>query len=142
MSFKKRAPRAIKEIRDFAVKAMVRLPAPPPGPFLLCLGICHGVRVSLRDLCIISAPGLSVGSEQQADYDAGVIQGTKDVRLDPQLNKKVWEAGIKGVPFRLRVRISRKRNDEEGAKEKLYSYVQAVNVKNPKGLSTVVVEES
>ena len=69
-------------------------------------------------------------------------QGTSDVRLDPQLNKKVWESGIKGVPFRLRVRISRKRNDEEGAKEKLYSYVQAVNVKNPKSLSTVVVEES
>ena len=59
-------------------------------------------------------------------------QGTTDVRLDPQLNKKVWENGIKGVPYRLRVRISRRRNDEEGAKEKLYSYVQAVNVKNPK----------
>lgn len=72
------------------------------------------------------------------------IQGTRDVRLDPQLNKKVWESGIKGVPFRLRVRISRKRNDEEGAKEKLYSYVQAVNVKEKetKGLHTVVVEDS
>jgi large subunit ribosomal protein L31e len=70
------------------------------------------------------------------------LQGTKDVRLDPQLNKKVWEAGIKGVPFRLRVRISRKRNDEEGAKEKLYSYVQAVNVKDPKGLHTQVVEDA
>lgn len=69
-------------------------------------------------------------------------QGTNDVRLDPQLNKKVWESGIKGVPFRLRVRISRKRNDEEGAKEKLYSYVQAVNVKNPKGLHTAIVEDS
>ena len=69
-------------------------------------------------------------------------QGTRDVRLDPQLNKKVWECGIKGVPHRLRVRISRKRNDEEDAKEKLYSYVQAVNVKNPKGLQTVVVEDA
>ncbi|KAL5333971.1 ribosomal protein L31e-domain-containing protein, partial [Aspergillus crustosus] len=68
-------------------------------------------------------------------------QGTTDVRLDPQLNKKVWEAGIKGVPFRLRVRIARKRNDEESAKEKLYSYVQAVNVKEPKGLHTTVVDE-
>lgn len=68
-------------------------------------------------------------------------KGTKDVRLDPQLNKKVWEQGIKGVPFRLRVRISRKRNDNEDSAEKLYSYVQAVNVKNPKGLQTVVVEE-
>lgn len=70
------------------------------------------------------------------------LQGTKDVRLDPQLNKKVWESGVKGVPFRLRVRISRKRNDEEDAKEKLYSYVQAVNVKNPKGLQTAVVEDA
>jgi ribosomal protein L31E len=58
------------------------------------------------------------------------------------LNKKVWESGIKGVPYRVRVRISRKRNDEEGAKEKLYSYVQAVNVKDPKGMSTVVVDDS
>ena len=37
--------------------------------------------------------------------------------------------------------LTGKRNDEEGAKEKLYSYVQAVNVKNPKGLVTTVVEE-
>jgi len=73
---------------------------------------------------------------------SGTSQGTHDVRLDPQLNKKVWESGIKGVPFRLRVRISRKRNDEEDAKEKLYSYVQAVNVKNPKGLQTAVVEDA
>jgi len=92
VQFKKRAPRAIKEIKKFATVSM----------------------------------------------------GTRDVRLDPQLNKKVWESGIKGVPYRLRVRISRKRNDEEGAKEKLYSYVQAVNVKEKesKGLQTVVVEDA
>ncbi|KAF0645315.1 hypothetical protein NXS19_001865 [Fusarium pseudograminearum] len=89
VTFKKRAPKAIKEIKAFATKSM----------------------------------------------------GTTDVRIDPQLNKKVWEQGIKGVDYRIRVRISRRRNDEEGAKEKLYSYVQAVNVKDPKGLPTVVVEE-
>ncbi|KXJ91357.1 60S ribosomal protein L31 [Microdochium bolleyi] len=89
VTFKKRAPKAIKEIKAFAQQAMQ----------------------------------------------------TSDVRVDPQLNKKVWEQGVKGVPYRLRIRISRRRNDEEGAKEKLYSYVQAVNVKNPKGLVTVVVEE-
>ncbi|CEJ88805.1 Putative Ribosomal protein L31e [[Torrubiella] hemipterigena] len=89
VTFKKRAPRAIREIKAFATRAM----------------------------------------------------GTTDVRVDPVLNKKVWEQGVKGVAYRLRVRISRRRNDEEGAKEKLYSYVQAVNVKNPKGLHTVVVEE-
>lgn len=71
-----------------------------------------------------------------------VRQGTSDVRLDPQLNKKVWEQGVKGVPYRLRVRISRRRNDKEDAKEKLFSYVQAVNVKNPKGLQTSVVEDA
>jgi large subunit ribosomal protein L31e len=40
----------------------------------------------------------------------------------------------------MRLRLSRKRNDEEGAKEKLYTYVEAVNVKGVKGLQTVVVE--
>jgi len=89
-SFKKRAPKAIKEIKDFATKAM----------------------------------------------------GTEDVRLDPQLNKEVWKQGIKGVPYRLRIRISRKRNDEEGAKHRLFSYVQAVNVKSAKGMQTVVVEDA
>jgi len=89
-AFKKKAPKAIKEIKAFATKAM----------------------------------------------------GTEDVRLDPLLNKEVWKSGIKGVPFRLRVRISRKRNNEEGAKHPLYSYVQAVNVKNPKGLQTTEVEEA
>ncbi|KAI9744490.1 MAG: 60S ribosomal protein L31 [Claussenomyces sp. TS43310] len=90
VTFKKRAPKAIKEIKAFAQKSM----------------------------------------------------GTSDVRLDPQLNKKVWESGIKGCPYRLRVRISRKRNDEEGAKDRLYSYVQAVNVKSAKGLQTVLVEDA
>lgn len=82
-----------------------------------------------------------VGRDLQSHGSTDIApQGTSDVRLDPQLNKKVWECGIKGVPFRLRVRISRRRNDED-AKEKLYSYVQAVNVKNPKGLLTVTVDE-
>ena len=40
----------------------------------------------------------------------------------------------------MRLRLSRKRNDEEGAKEKLYTYVEAVNVKEVKGLQTIVVE--
>lgn len=62
------------------------------------------------------------------------------MRVDPQLNKKVWESGIKTVPHRMRLRLSRKRNDEEGAAEKLYTYVEAVNVKDVKGLQTVVVE--
>ncbi|KFA62092.1 hypothetical protein S40285_06781 [Stachybotrys chlorohalonatus IBT 40285] len=114
VSFKKRAPRAIKEIKAFATQAMVRLPQ----------------KSNTR----ISADTKTWGMLTSH-------QGTTDVRLDPQLNKKVWEQGVKGVAYRIRVRISRRRNDEEGAAEKLYSYVQAVNVKNPKGLPTVIVEE-
>lgn len=67
--------------------------------------------------------------------------GTKDVRLDPLLNKALWAQGVQGVPRRIRVRISRKRNDEEDAKEKLFSYVQAVNVDSVKGLNTTTVDE-
>lgn len=55
------------------------------------------------------------------------------------MNKEIWKQGIKGVPYRIRVRISRKRNDEEGAKHRLFSYVQAVNTKDAKGLQTTVV---
>ncbi|VVT54217.1 60S ribosomal protein eL31 [Magnusiomyces paraingens] len=89
LQFKKRAPRAVKAIKEFAKRHM----------------------------------------------------GTTDVRVDPVLNKKLWERGIRGVPHRLRLRISRKRNDEEGAKEKLFSYVQAVDVPSVKGLQTEVVSE-
>ncbi|CCJ28614.1 unnamed protein product [Pneumocystis jirovecii] len=73
--------------------------------------------------------------------------GTKDVRIDPQLNKELFKNGIKSVPHRMRLRLSRKRNDEENAKEKLYTYVQFVSVSGgAKGLQTtvnnVVVEEA
>jgi ribosomal protein L31E len=56
INFKKRAPRAVKEVRLFASKVM----------------------------------------------------GTKDVRLDVKLNKEIWRKGIKNVPFRLRLQISRR----------------------------------
>ncbi|KAJ3036238.1 60S ribosomal protein L31 [Rhizophlyctis rosea] len=88
-TFKKRAPRAVKAIREFAKKTM----------------------------------------------------GTSDVRLDPKLNESVWAKGIKQVPHRIRVRISRRRNDAEDAKEKLYSYVSAVAVTSFKGLQTQTVDE-
>lgn len=44
------------------------------------------------------------------------LMGTKDVRLDVGLNKAVWSKGIKNVPTRLRVVISRRRNEDEDAK--------------------------
>lgn len=53
---------------------------------------------------------------------------TPDVRLDPKLNKMVWCHGIKNVPHRIRVRLARKRNDDEEAKHKLYTVVTYVPV--------------
>ncbi len=59
--------------------------------------------------------------------------GTTDIRLDPGLNEAVWSRGVKGVPHRLRVRLSRKRNEAEEAEEKLYTLVTAVPVTSFKG---------
>jgi large subunit ribosomal protein L31e len=58
---------------------------------------------------------------------------TKEVRLDPTLNKAIWDKGAKNVPHRIRVRLSRKRNDAEEAKEKMYTYVEHVAVSSFKG---------
>ncbi|KAJ7516558.1 hypothetical protein O6H91_22G065100 [Diphasiastrum complanatum] len=90
-TFKKMAPKAVKEIRKFAQKAM----------------------------------------------------GTTDVRVDVKLNKHLWSRGIRNVPTRVRIRISRKRNDDEDAKEELYSYVTVAELP-PEGFSnlgTKVIED-
>merc|ERR1711998_608341 len=51
------------------------------------------------------------------------MMGTEDVRVDVKLNKYLWSKGIRAVPYRCRVRLSRRRNDDEEAKEKLYTLV-------------------
>jgi large subunit ribosomal protein L31e len=88
ISFKKRAPRAIKEIRKFA--------------------------------------------EQQ--------MGTPDVRIDTRLNKQLWSKGIRNVPFRVRVRLSRRRNDDEDSVNKLFTLVTYVPVATFKELQTENVD--
>ena len=50
--------------------------------------------------------------------------------------------GTKDVPRRLRVRLERKRNDDEDAKEKLYTYATPVlGITNFHGLQTNVIEQ-
>ena len=88
IAFKRRAPRAISEVRKFAEKAM----------------------------------------------------GTSDVRIDAELNKFIWATGVRNPPPRVRVRLSRKRNDDEEADEKLYTLAQLVSVSSFKGLQTENVE--
>ncbi|KAL4230950.1 60S ribosomal protein L31 [Mactra antiquata] len=74
IGFKKRAPRAIKEIRKFAEKMM----------------------------------------------------GTPDVRVDTRLNKHIWSKGVRSVPYRVRVRLARKRNEDEDSIHRLYTLVTFV----------------
>ena len=37
---------------------------------------------------------------------------TEDIRIDHNLNNFIWSRGIKGTPYRVRVRLERKRNEE------------------------------
>merc|ERR1712060_113443 len=61
---------------------------------------------------------------------------TEDVRIDTALNRFVWSHGIRNVPRKIRVRITRRRNDDEDAQNKFYSFVQHVQVDSFKGLQT------
>lgn len=62
------------------------------------------------------------------------MMGTSDVRVDTQLNKHVWSRGIRNVPFRIRVRLARKRNEDEDAPDQLYTLVTHVPVDSFKGM--------
>merc|ERR1712212_1184208 len=68
--------------------------------------------------------------------------GTEDVRIDSRLNKAVWERGIRNVQHRIRVRLHRKRNEDEDSAQKLYTLVTFVPVDSYKGLATVNVDAS
>jgi large subunit ribosomal protein L31e len=75
--FKKKAPRALKEIRNLVAKLMK----------------------------------------------------TDDVRIDSRLNQFIWSNGIRNLPKKVRVRISRKRNEDEAEKKtEWYSLVQHIDV--------------
>ena len=45
------------------------------------------------------------------------------MRIETNLNRFIWAQGIRNIPRKVRVRISRKRNEDEDAKEKFYSIV-------------------
>merc|ERR1712080_658349 len=66
--------------------------------------------------------------------------GTNDVRIDTRLNKHIWSQGVRNVPFRIRVRLARLRNEDEDSVNKLYTLVTHVNVATFKNLQTENVE--
>ncbi len=67
--------------------------------------------------------------------------GTSDVRIDAHLNKHIWSKGVRNVPYRVRVRLHRRRNEDEEATEKLYTLVTHVNVDSFEGKQTVAVKD-
>merc|ERR1711904_701782 len=69
------------------------------------------------------------------------VMGTQDVRVDTKLNKFIWSDGIRNVPRRVRVRMSRKRNEDEDAKQKMFMLIQHVPVESFKGLQTENVRD-
>merc|ERR1711993_107146 len=66
--------------------------------------------------------------------------GTQDVRIDADLNKQIWINGSANVPKRIRVRLARKRNDDEESVHKLYTLVSWVPVDTFKRVQTKNVE--
>jgi len=69
------------------------------------------------------------------------VMKTKDVRIDTDLNKAIWSHGVRNVAARIRVRMQRKRNEDEDAKEKMYTLVTHVAVESFKGLNHEVVAD-
>ena len=50
---------------------------------------------------------------------------TKDVRVDPELNKELWRNGVRNVTKRVSVIFERKKNEEDDeAEEKMYTLVK------------------
>ena len=48
------------------------------------------------------------------------------MRIETNLNRYIWAQGVRNIPRKVRVRVSRKRNEDEDAKEKFYCIVTHV----------------
>ena len=58
------------------------------------------------------------------------------MRIDPQLNRMIWATGIRNIPRKMRVRVTRKRNEDEDQSEKFFCLVQYVEVDSFESLQT------
>lgn len=57
------------------------------------------------------------------------LMRTPDVRIDARLNEFIWSNGIRNLPKKVRVRVTRKRNDEDAEKKsEWFSVVQYLDV--------------
>lgn len=54
---------------------------------------------------------------------------TEDVRIDTRLNQFVWSSGVRNLPKKIRVRVTRKRNEDNNEKKsEWYTLVQHVEI--------------
>eukprot|EP01064_Diplonema_japonicum_P014371 TRINITY_DN2198_c0_g2_i1.p1 TRINITY_DN2198_c0_g2~~TRINITY_DN2198_c0_g2_i1.p1 ORF type:complete len:127 (+),score=48.07 TRINITY_DN2198_c0_g2_i1:64-444(+) len=83
--------------------------------------------------------------KKRAPFAAKVVRkvakqfmGTEDNRIEVRLNKAIWSKGIKGCPTRIRVRLERKRNEDDDAKHELYTVASFIRLPRDgfKGLMT------
>ncbi|SBO21781.1 60S ribosomal protein L31, putative [Plasmodium knowlesi strain H] len=154
--YKRKAPRAIKEIRNIAGKLMHtkvyirrrldRAPVNFPLWFYFAGNMCETLPANvprrvytylqLRLYTNMYTYTLYVYScTNDFPYPPPLPpQLLQDVRLDVKLNKFIWSKGIRNPPKRVRVKIERKRNEDEDSKEKMYTIVQHVMVDTYKGL--------
>uniref|UniRef100_A0A1L8EI28 Large ribosomal subunit protein eL31 n=1 Tax=Haematobia irritans TaxID=7368 RepID=A0A1L8EI28_HAEIR len=91
----------------------------------------------------------NIGFKKRAPRDIKEIRkfaekemGTNDVRIDTRLNKHISSKAIRSTPFRVRVRLARRRNDDEDSPNKLYTLVTYVPVATIKNLQTENVESN
>ena len=63
---------------------------------------------------------------------------TDDVRIDQRLNQFLWSSGIRNVPRRVRVRMSRRRDEDAESGNKFFTLVQHIPVDSFKGLITEI----
>ena len=54
---------------------------------------------------------------------------TDDVRIDTKLNQFIWSSGVRNLPKKVRVRVTRKRNKSENEKKsEWFTLVQHVDI--------------
>lgn len=112
--------------------------------FIFCLicVLCSDYTVHLHKLVHKSSfKKRAPQSIKQIKTFAAKAMQTADVRIDPKLNKFLWERGVRAAPTRIRVRISRKRSEEEGASQRFYAVVSHVAVDSFDGLQTQLVAD-
>lgn len=65
-----------------------------------------------------------------------LVKSHRNVRIDTTLNKQMFSQGVRNVQKRVRVRLERRRDEDEEATEKMYTLVKYVEVSDFKGLQT------